>query len=215
MFLFPIPFPHFHSEVTTIPNFVFIIHLLFFAVLAHLCISSQYIAWFTCFWTWDKYEGIILFVWRLTSFALTLLCFIRIIVCTCDSFIFTYSAHCVHILLVFIWFTLNCLLPFPMVLFLSFPYSEYFIFFSIHDPAIVDITLWGPRSLWGVGKVFQILPPSGGFGTWPWDPGSRRACNPKRKLTQLDKRPQGQDSFTVTLLLWVPDFTCFLSLWSI
>lgn len=131
MFLFPIPFPHFHSEVTTILNFVFIIHLFFFAVLAHLCISTQYIAWFTCVWTWDNYEGIILFVWRLTSFALILLCFIHIFVYTRESFIFTYCAHI--ILLIFIWFILNCLLPFPKVLFLLSPYSEYFnlIFFFL------------------------------------------------------------------------------------
>lgn len=123
----------------------------------------------------------------------------------------------VHILLVFIWFTLNCLLPFSMVLFLLFPYSELNAssFFSIHNLAIVDITLWGPRFIWGVGKTFQILPPSGGFGTGPCDPGSCRVCTPKLKLTQSDKRLQGQDSFTVTLLLWVPDVICFSSLLSI
>lgn len=42
----------------------------------------------------------------------------------------------VHILLVFIWFTLNCLLPFSMVLFLLFPYSElnassFFLFITL------------------------------------------------------------------------------------
>lgn len=199
MFLFPIPFPHFHSEVTTIPEFCVYYSFAFLCSLSSSLYFYTMSCLFTCFWTLDKYEGIILFVWGLTSFALRLFCSIHIFAYTCDSSIFTHSAHCAHILLVFIWFTLNCLLLFSMVLFLLFPYSELNTssFFSIHNLAIVAITLWGPRFVWGMGKTFQILPPSEGFGTGPCDPGSRRVSTPKLKLTQSDKRPQGQDSFTV------------------
>lgn len=192
MFLFPVPFPHFHSEVTAILNCVSMFRWLFFAVWAHLCVSTQHIAWFTCFWTFGEEEGILLFVWRLTSFALTLFCCIHIIAYTCGSSISTHSAHCVHILLVFMWLTLNCWLPFSMVLFLLFPYSElnissFFSSSSTHNLAIVDKTLWGPRFTWGVGKNFPILPPSEGVGIGACDPGSCRVCKPKLKLNQLDK----------------------------
>lgn len=63
------------------------------------------------------------------------------------------------------------------------------------------------------GRIFQIFLPWKVPGIRPWYPELCRVCKCNLKFTQFGKRPWGQTSFKATLPLWVPDFTCFLSLW--